>query len=68
MHVSERNFYLADEVGKPDFIVASVLRDIHIVAHLRYNFRAVLRDVFGNRVALERRINRYGKIIAANFF
>ena len=68
MHVGERNFYLADEVGEPDFIVASVLRDVHAVAHLRYNFRAVLRDVFGNRVALERRVDRHGKIIAANFF
>ena len=68
MHVSERIIYLAYAVGESNFIVASVLRDVHIVAHLRYNFRAVLRNVFGNRIALEWRVDRHGKIIAANFF
>ena len=48
MHVGERNFYLANAFGKPDFFSASVLRNVHSVAHLRYNFRAVFRHVLRN--------------------
>ena len=68
MHAGERNFYLANAFSKPDFLSASVLRNVHAIAHLRYNFRAVFRNVFRNRIAFERRVDRYGKIIAANFF
>lgn len=48
VHVSERNFYLVDTFSKPDFFSASLLRDVHAVAHLRYNFRALFRYVLRN--------------------
>lgn len=48
LHVGERTVYLGFAVGKPVFFSASILRDVHLAANLRYNFRAVFRNVFGN--------------------
>ena len=48
LHVGERTVYLGFAFGKPIFFGASILRDVHAIANLRYNFRVVFRNVFGN--------------------